>query len=213
MILKGPGSPNALLIGGTSSAGKTTVARAISKRSGVRHLELDHELFDWSGRPALQTFREAINAATSAAPALLELLLQACVEISRDLEAELSRFVNDSEQAVVEGQWITPALASSFAGESSVRAVFIIEDDPGQALASRLRRKHPVAGRPRLPTAADEIDAQLSCQHARWLIAQCNQFKLPVVTARPYDTLSGRVLEAIGLGACRFNREWGSTIR
>jgi hypothetical protein len=95
---------------------------------------------------------------------------------------------------LLEGDFIHPALAAqnSFLGQPNggrVRAVFLDEPDEAQLVANFARRE-PEHG-PQL------LRARVSALYNAWVRREAGMLGLPVVAARPWDTVFERVLAAI----------------
>src|SRR5437762_12037380 len=100
---------------------------------------------------------------------LADLYFRLCEEVSRDLALEIASLQGSADAWVIEGTWITPQLVASVLSKSRISGVFVMEDDPAEAVRARLRRKSPH----HLRTARDELFADLSFRHGTWIRTQC----------------------------------------
>lgn len=156
-----------LLIGGTSSVGKTTAAKRIATVSGATLLHADD-------------IRLALGIDVAGEELLaLELFRDVAVRVSAALESVISHHLAISDRIVIEGVWLTPELAARATyggvGASRRRAVFVVED----------ARERPEPLTPR------------ESAHARWLLAETRKLGIPTVAARPVGHLAERILAVI----------------
>ncbi len=111
------------------------------------------------------------------------------------LEAVIANHLEMRTPVVLEGDFIAPALAAqtSLAGlpnDGQVRAVFLHEPDEAQLVANFLQRE-PAEG---LQTTR----ARVSALYGAWLKQEAERYGLPLVTARPWETVFERVVAAVG---------------
>jgi 2-phosphoglycerate kinase len=120
-------------------------------------------------------------------------------EISSSLESVIANHVHHRDRLVIEGVWITPTLASrrSFAGYGygdAVRAVFVDEQDEQAILDALLARGR---GFEEWPTTHQRAMAGLQARYGEWLHAEAERCGIPLVAARPVETLVDRIAGAI----------------
>jgi len=109
------------------------------------------------------------------------------------IEAFVDREVKEGHRLLLQGAWITPEMAARRCEASEdTAAVFIHEPDESQILASmvsRQRRDHPSERQIRL--------AAMAWRYGNWLRKGAEGHGLPVVEARPRETLIDRIMQAV----------------
>ena len=110
------------------------------------------------------------------------------------LEAVIGNHLEAQVPVVLEGDFIDPALAAqtSFSGHRNdrrVRAVFLYEPDEQQLLNNYLLRE-PERG-------MQTKRAQVSWLHGQWLKQEAERHGIPVVAARPWDSVLERTIAAV----------------
>jgi 2-phosphoglycerate kinase len=195
-----------LLIGGNSGAGKTTLARELSRHFDVPWLQVDdfrlvlQHSTTADARPELHHFNNLSTVYRNPPEVLSEWRVATAEATSAAIEVVIANHATFGGPAILEGDDIVPALAlrHEFAGTTveahSVRAVFLIETDEG-AIADNIRRR----GREVCPRSAGEelSQVQMSWLYGTWLQQEAQRYGLPVVTPRPWHSLLDRALAAI----------------
>lgn len=116
--------------------------------------------------------------------------------ISEALDPVIEHLLWERRPVVVEGAWVTPAAARRWAHRyGSVRAVFIHEPEKEEVLAAMLARSSQ-----RRPTRKKSVLSEVCWLHGNWVREQAEAEGLPLVEARPHETLAERVLAAVELG-------------
>ena len=110
------------------------------------------------------------------------------------LEAVIANHLETQTPVVLEGDFIQPSLAAqkSFAGlanDGRVRAIFLYEADEQQLLTNFLQRE-PDSG-------LQSTRARVSWLYGQWLKQEAERYGLPVLPARPWDTLFERIIAAL----------------
>jgi 2-phosphoglycerate kinase len=170
-----------LLIGGASGVGKTTVAGEVARRLNAAWLMVDDL------RLALERSGLPIPDSTRVEP----------VDAPGGLVA-VGEAVSPAIEVVIEGDGILPSLLErppvrARAAGGRVWAVFVHEPDPNALLANLVAR------------GADDWREDLgwyarrSVAHGEWLKREAERRGLPIVAARPRDTLATRIIAAGGL--------------
>jgi 2-phosphoglycerate kinase len=186
-----------LLIGGSSGVGKTTVAPAVARRLGAAWLMIDdlRLALERSGVPIPDSTRVEGIAAPNGLVAVGEAVAPA-------IDVVIENHVDQRIPVVIEGDGILRSLLERDpvrvrATGGRVRAVFLHEPDPDALLADLVAR------------GADGWREDLawyarrSALHGEWLRAEAARRGLPVVTARPRETLADRILASAGLSRSR----------
>jgi 2-phosphoglycerate kinase len=194
------------LIGGSSGAGKTTAAARLARTTGWRWVQADTV---WralaavlppespEGR-ALQV-DEAIREGTKTAEALVEQHIAASEVVCRAMTAAIFFELRTTCDAlIVDGSWLLPAWMAglAFPGLSvEVRPVLIHEPDQLEVKAAMRARSPFPATLPR-----QELGARVSALYGDWLRHEAADRGIPVVAARPRESLAERVAAALGPG-------------
>jgi 2-phosphoglycerate kinase len=177
-----------LIIGGSSSVGKTTVARALAARFHATHIETDRSLpadarlrpLDgsdevWDSDPA-RLCERLIHAAAAAIPYLLD---------------QITALNEASKHWILEGERVHPQLIEQAARAANTRGVVIIETDAQrlfQTLHERLPRFHTLlASRQRAVAEVDRL-------YNLWLSAESARRGVICIASQPWSTLAERVL-------------------
>ena len=190
-----------LLLGGSSGSGKSTLAPPLARHFGISWLEADdvrlamQRVTTPATHPALHFFL-AENMETRpdfwglSPEAFRDGLIGVGEVVSHALEPVVTNHVAQARPVVLEGDGILPAMAAQcvFAGldvDDAVRAIFLIESDSEVLLATMQGRMRDGALR---------NAARASWLYGLWLREEAVRRGLPVLEARPYETLLSRAL-------------------
>ena len=186
-----------LLIGGPSGIGKTTVAAQVAQRLDVPWLMVDDL------RLALMRSGLPIPDNPHAEPFDPKDGLVAVGEaVAPAIEVVIENHVDQRLPVIVEGDGILPSLferdsVRHRATNGRIRAVYLTEPDPDALYANLVARS--------ADTWRDDLRwyARRSAAFGEWLRAEAARRGLPVVRARPWDTLVDRILSASGMTPVR----------
>ena len=194
------GAWDVLLVGGPSGCGKSSLAYPLAKTLDLSLTEADDlciaakALSSPATQPALHFFTdnpEATNQLT--AEQILEAFLGTCRAMSPALKSVVQNHLETDRPFLLEGDYLLPELMLEIAAEmedgNRVRAVYVIEEDEQQIVANYLTRE-PELGEQRKR-------ARVSWLFGQWLLAECERLELAAIAARPWSTLSVRVLDAL----------------
>ena len=193
-----------LLIGGPAATRKTSVAKTIAARCGAEVLQADdvwlalQRAIDPDTRPTLHFFaRETVW--DRPIEELVTAMRVLADEVSAALEPVTAHHLRVRDRIVIEGVWITPAFAArkAFGGstyDGAVRSVFIDERDQTAIRDVMLARGRGIQEwLPRRQTAMVRMQAG----YGEWLREAASAQGLPLVAARPVETLVDRELTAV----------------
>lgn len=188
-----------LLLGGPSGVGKTTAGYRLAAHFGVAITEVDdfqallERMTTAEHQPASHFWRTHPALEQLSPPEILQHLIEHSLAMRLGLEAVIAHHLEESTPVVLEGDFIPPALGAqaNFLGQSNdgrVRAAFLHEPDEQQFVANYLARE-PAAG-PQFKRA------HVSWLHGLWLRQEAERYGLPVVLARPRQSLFERLVGA-----------------
>jgi 2-phosphoglycerate kinase len=189
-----------LLLGGPSGVGKTAASYRLARHFGVGITEVDdfqallERMTTPEQQPAIHFWR--MHPAPDRLPAaeIMEHLLAQGDAMATGLEGVIANHLETSTPVVLEGDFLHPALAAQarYSGQANggrVRAAFLYEPDEQQLLANYLSRE---------PQSGPQIKrARVSWLHGQWLRQEAERHGLPVVLARPWETVLERLIAAV----------------
>lgn len=196
----------ALLIGGVSGTGKSTVAQQLARGFGIPWLQVDlfRLAFQHSratlprGNEALYLFWDRPNVWQLPPEQLRDGLIATGEAMSPALEIVTASQLDHAGPMVLEGDNILPALRDYpmlrdrvVAGQ--VAMVFLVEPDEDILLGNMLARGRGMEAR---PAADHRTEARAKWLFGQWLLAEAERYRLPVLAPRPWDTLGERILAA-----------------
>lgn len=189
-----------LLIGGASCSGKTTVASRLAHHFEIGIGSVDdfqiilERMTTPEQQPVLHFWRTQADPDVLSAEEIMRQGLEVAELMSSGLEAVIAEHLKTEVPILLEGDFIAPALAgrASFCGVPNggrVRAVFLYEPDEGQILRNFFNRE---------PAAGEQAKrARVSWLQGEWLDRECRRRGIPIVAARPWETLFDRILAAL----------------
>jgi len=189
-----------LLVGGASGTGKTAISYRLAQYFGIGITEIDdfqvllERLTTPEQQPVLHFWRTHPAPDQLAATEIMEQGLAVGHVMAPGLEAVIANHLETQTPIVFEGDFIHPALAArkTFSGnpnDGQVRAIFLYEADERQLLTNFSQRE-PAHG----PATKR---ARVSWLYGQWLKHEAERYGLPVLAARPWDTVFDRILAAV----------------
>ena len=191
-----------LLLGGASGTGKTAVSYRLAQYFGIGLTGVDdfqvllERMTTPEQQPALHFWRTHPDPGQLSAEQIMEQGLTVGQAMLPGLEAVIANHLDSHTPIMLEGDFIHPALAAqnSFAGMPNagrVRAIFLDEPDE-QKLINNFLLREPSSG-------PQTKRARVSLLYGRWLKQEAERFGLPVLAARPWDTLLERIIAAVSM--------------
>lgn len=186
---------NILLIGGSSSVGKTTAAAGLSKRLGWPCIQLDQYLYE-IGDPKLRLFPRSLERWDLPSSELCQRLIAVSEQAMGYVESLILGLCDKGNAGIFEGEAIHPRLAERMMQMKSIASVFIIETDPVrlyETLADRSSRFLNLAeGHRQTVVEMDQL-------YSIWLQAEAERRHIPWVQSQPWVSLGERILEKCNL--------------
>lgn len=190
-----------LLIGGASGVGKSSVSYRTAQHFGVALIEVDDfqvvlkRMTTPEQQPALHFWDTHPDPGSLSAEEIALQVIEVGQAMLPALEAVIANHLESQRPAVMEGDFILPALAvldtyGGFSNGGRVRGVFIDEPDEAQITANYLAREPD--------TGNQSFRAHVSLLHNRRLKQDGERLGLVSLPSRPWDTLFDRLLAALG---------------
>jgi 2-phosphoglycerate kinase len=192
-----------LLIGGISGSGKTTVAKQLGLRLGLPWLQVDdlRLALQWSQVTLPQRTQDLYfflePHVWQLAPEHLCANLIAIGEVlSPAIEIAVENHLDTAAAIIIEGDAILPSLLIRSALQKhmhnkQIRAVFLIESKEENIFTNIQER-----GRGTTERTEKELhtEARAKWLYGQWLAQEAQRLQLPVLEARPWESLSDRIL-------------------
>jgi 2-phosphoglycerate kinase len=197
-----------LLIGGSSSVGKSRAAARLGHRHGLPWLQVDDlRLAFQRSRVTLPQGNDALyyfvkgghqNQVWKERPDQLRDALIAVGEaLAPAIEAVLLHHVSQREPIIIEGDGILPSLLTRPAVQQvgdAVRAVFIVEPNERVLLRNMLARGRGIN---RMTGTTLCAEAHVKCLFGQRLAEEAERLGVPVMPARPWESLADRIEAAV----------------
>lgn len=189
-----------LLLGGASGVGKTSVSYWLAHHLGVGITEVDdfqivlETLTTPEQQPVLHYWQTHPEAGGLPAEKLVEQTVSVGRLLAPAVRAVVLNHLETHAPLVLEGDFLLPETAlhpdfSTPANAGRVRAVFLHEADKAQFGANFLAREPD--------TGPQNKRAQVSYLYSAWLEREAERCGVPVLPARPWDTLWKRLFELL----------------
>ena len=183
-----------LLIGGASGTGKTSVSYQVARHFEVGIAEVDdfQIILELMTSPTEQPIlHQCWSSECFRLPVeeIVELQIAVGKVMMPALEAVVANHIETDTPIVLEGDYVSPALISRCSQLGRVGAVFLHEADEVQILRNFSQRE-PDRGEQRKR-------ARVNWLYGEWLKKEAERSGLPVVEARPWESVFKRVIEAI----------------
>ena len=190
-----------VLVGGSSSVGKTTLAQALATRVHGDRLSVD-DLRRSVDDARVRFFSETEDPWRLDPPTLCLVLRRAAEAMRPLLGRVVETALADGRGLVLEGEALDPRLAARYSSDPRVPALFVIELD-SERLMQTFHRRSPSLGR--LPPAERATVARTCVLYAGWLKREGQRRGLPCLPSQPWATLTDR---AIGIIEQDCSRRW-----
>jgi 2-phosphoglycerate kinase len=186
------------LLGGATASGKSRSGTAVARWLGIACISADalwKALMSVTSReshPAFHYFEPTEEEWQRGPEFLCARHIESAETQAPALDAFIDWEMKEGHRLLIEGAWITPQLAARHCNAvPHARAVFIYEPDEDAILASmveRQRRDSPSERQVRL--------AAMAWRYGNWIRDDAQEHGLPVVDARPRETLVERIVGA-----------------
>lgn len=190
-----------LLLGGASGVGKSSLSYNLARHYNVNLTEVDDiqvaltKLLTPQQQPLLHFWRTHWEEFSSwSDQEHLDFFTRLSREVFQPaLEAIIANHLETNRPVILEGDFILPELATfkTFAEQANnnrVKALFIYEEDEKQIAANYLARDNE----------EQTFRAHLSWINNQWLRNECERLGIPVLSARPWDTVLERAIKILG---------------
>lgn len=178
-----------LLVGGPSGSGKSMVCAELMRRYGIGCAEIDDistavkAMTTPEQQPILHYWSQHAGTEEWTAERILELTLLVADALAPAVEAVVAAHLNYGPPVIMEGDYLLPALSARLGDR--VRMAFIYEPDEAQLVANYAGRE---------PASGEQLmRARVSYLFGQWLVRSGRELGVPVLPARPWDTLPDRL--------------------
>jgi 2-phosphoglycerate kinase len=189
-----------LLIGGASGTGKTSISYQLARHFDVGITEIDdfqvilEHMTTPEQQPVLHYWRTHPEAVQLPPESIVDLTVSVAETMAPAIEAVIQNHLESNTPVLLEGDYLLPATAArtnygAVPNGGRVRAVFLFEADEEQ-IATNYSRREPAGG-----TA--DLRSRVSFLYGNWLRTEARRYGVPVVEARPWDSLLDRVTASI----------------
>jgi len=193
-----------ILLGGAAGAGKSTTARALARELDAGWLQLDtiwvalHGVFP-PDSPESQLLRvdERVRDRQDPVEAIVEHHIETSRFVCRALPGALEFELQSHETLVADGSWILPGFVAGLSMPgATVSAMLIHEPDIHEVRIAMDSRKET-----KMVAPWDARSVEVSWRYGNWLASEATKHRLPVVLARPRETLLERARAILGASA------------
>ena len=182
-----------LFIGGASGTGKSSVAYALGRYYGVNVLEVDdlsqavEAVTTRAAYPALHLWETGTDWMDIGVMGNVNWLMAVSTELAPAIRAVVENHLESDVPVIIEGDFVSPELVASFQ-DPRVAALYIQESDRNQLLQNYQARE---GGEPQ------HYRADISIEYGARLSEACNRLGVPILEARPWDTVQDRAIAAL----------------
>ncbi|MFJ2032136.1 hypothetical protein [Streptosporangium sp. NPDC087985] len=190
-----------LLLCGASGTGKSQISYPLARHYGIPIVEVDDlieallAMTTPEQQPLLHHWRTHPEAARLPPDDIVGLQVAIAEALVPAVDAIVGNHLETDTPVVIEGDYLLPTFAvrDSFAGipaDGQVAALVLHEPDEAQLVANYRHRE---------PDHGEQFHrARVSALYGEHLAAQAAEAGVPVVTARPWPDVLGRVIAALG---------------
>ena len=182
-----------LFIGGASGTGKSCLAHALAGVYRTRVTEVD-DLYQVvkavttkDRYPAVHHWSTGEDWMDVSISDNVAWLIRVSKEMIPAQKSLAERYIEDDLPAIIEGDFIHPEFTASL-GNPKIKSLFVLEPDREQLSLNYLAREGGELQRYR---------AEVSAAHGEQLAAACAALGIPVIEARPWDTVVARAMDAL----------------
>jgi 2-phosphoglycerate kinase len=180
--------------------GKTSVSYRLAQYFAVGLTEIDdfqvllERMTTPEQQPVLHFWRTHPAPHQLAASEIMEQGLRVGQVMAAGLEAVIANHLESQTPVVLEGDFLHPSLAAQeqftgLANGGRVKALFLYEEDESQ-LITNFALREPASG-------AQRTRARVSWLYGQWLRREAARYGLPVIAARPWETVFERSIAAL----------------
>jgi len=190
MLIKPKRKWTVLLIGGASGVGKSSISYPLSRCYDIGITEVDdfqvilEKMTTPEEQPAIHfwnTHSEEIERMTP--DERLQIIINYADAMTRALELVVMNHLESNAPIILEGDFISPSLATNFRENERVRSIFITESSEEQILQNYQLRENSL-----------QLDrAHQSWRYSEWIKAECAKNGIPAIEARPWKSVLRRV--------------------
>ena len=190
------------LLGGATASGKSTSGAALARRLGLSCVSADSlwkalmSVTSPESHPPFHYFEPTEEEWLRGPDFLCSRHIECAQAMTPALDAFIGWELHDGHPHLIEGAWITPEMARRRCDASpGAQAAFIHEPDQEAivtAMMERQRRDSPSERQLRL--------SAMAWHYGNWIREGALEYGLPVVEARPRDTLVDRIILAAEQG-------------
>lgn len=189
-----------LLVGGASGVGKSMMSHRLARRLGVHLTEIDDIQIALEAAtgpeqlPLLHCWRTSFDEYMSwTDERRVEHFIRVCREVFEPvMRAVIADHLQTGTRVVYEGDFLLPEMATmtAYADQPNggrVRALFVSEPDEAQLAANHGAREG----------GAESARSRASSLLDAFIRAECSRHGVPLVDARPWDSVVERALTAV----------------
>ncbi len=187
-----------LLLGGAAASGKSTSGALVARRLGLACVSGDSlwnalkSVTTNQSHPPFHYFEPTEEEWVKGPDFLCARHIESAEAMTPAADAFLDRELREGNKLVFQSAWITPQMAARRCnGMPDARAVFVHEPDQDAILGSMVERQRR--------TSPSERQLRLSAmawRYGNWLRDGAREHGLPIVEARPRETLTDRIIQA-----------------